>query len=135
LNYTNNGAGYSPLFNRNDTLQNYTGVLSETHTFSSSLLNDVRFAMLRSDFPFQGATANQDYAAQLGLANDTPTVAPIFTNGLSTINGVVGFRASTTVELVDDVTQRLLETTHCARGSMDDSLRDITISAIRAQET
>jgi Carboxypeptidase regulatory-like domain len=105
LNYTNNGAGYGPLYNRNDTLQNYTGVLSETHTFSSSLLNDVRIAMLRSDFPFQGATANQDYAGQLGLANDTPTVAPIFTNGLSTINGVVGFRASTTIELVDDVTK------------------------------
>jgi hypothetical protein len=63
--------------------------------------------MLRSDFPFQATTANQDYAGKLGFANDTPTVAPIFTNGLSTINGVVGFRSSTTIELVDDVTRTL----------------------------
>jgi hypothetical protein len=117
LNYTNNGAGYGPLFYRNDSLQNYTGVLSETHTFSPTLLNDVRIAMLRSDFPFVSSTANQDYAGQLGLANDTPIVAPIFTNGLSTINGVVGFRASTTIELVDDVTKTLGE--HTIRFGFD----------------
>jgi hypothetical protein len=102
-NYTNNGAGYGPLYYRNDSLQNYDGVISETHTFTPSLVNDLRVAVLRSDFPFVGATANQDYAGQLGFANDTPIVAPIFTNGLSTINGVVGFRASTTIELLDDV--------------------------------
>jgi hypothetical protein len=104
-NYTNNGAGYGPLYYRNDSLQNYDAVISETHTFSSSLVNDVRLAVLRSDFPFVGSTANQDYAGQLGFANDTSIVAPIFTNGLSAINGVVGFRASTTIELLDDVTK------------------------------
>ena len=107
FNYTNNASGYSPLFYRNDSLQNYSAVLSETHIFSPTLLNDLRIAMLRSDFPFQSATANQDYAKQLGIANDLPTVAPIFSNGLSGINGTVGFRSSTTLELVDDATKTI----------------------------
>jgi hypothetical protein len=105
-NYTNNGnLGYGPLYYRNDTLQNYDAVLSETHVFSASLLNDARIAVLRSDFPFQAATANQNYAGKIGLPNDTPYVAPIFNNGLTTLNGTVGFRASTTLELLDDVTK------------------------------
>ena len=107
FNYTNNGAGYGPLYYRNDSLQNYDAVLSETHTFSPTFLNDMRVAVLRSDFPFIGTTTNQNYAGQLGFANDTSIVAPIFTNGLSTINGVVGFRASTTIELLDDITKTL----------------------------
>jgi hypothetical protein len=103
-NFFNNGAGYSPLFNRNDSLQNYDGVFSETHVFSAARVNDARISILRSDFPFVSATAGQNFAGQLGLANDTPSVAPIFTNGQSTTNGVAGFRSSTTIELVDDVT-------------------------------
>jgi hypothetical protein len=106
-NFTNNAQGYSPLFYRNDTLQNYDAVLSETHTFSPTLLNDIRVAVLRSDFPFQAATAGQNYAAKLGLPNDNAIVSPIFNNGPIALNGTVGFRASTTLELVDDVTKTL----------------------------
>ena len=104
-NFTNNAAGYSPLFYRNDTLQNYDAVLSETHIFSSSLINDARIAVLRSDFPFVAATANQNYAAKVGLPNDNAIVAPIFNAGPVALNGTVGFRSSTTIELVDDVTK------------------------------
>jgi outer membrane receptor protein involved in Fe transport len=106
-NFTNNAQGYSPLFYRNDTLQNYDAVLSETHIFSSSLINDTRIAVLRSDFPFQAATAGQNYAAKLGLPNDNAIVSPIFTNGPIALNGTVGFRSSTTIELVDDGTKTL----------------------------
>jgi hypothetical protein len=67
----------------------------------------VRAAVLRSDFPFAATTANQNYAAKLGLPNDNAIVAPIFSNGLATINGTVGFRASTTLELTDDATKTI----------------------------
>jgi hypothetical protein len=106
-NFTNNAGGFGPLFGRNDTLQNYDVVLSETHAFSATMLNDMRIAVLRSDFPFQSATANRDYAQQLGLPNDTAYVAPVFNNGLLGTNPTVGFRASTTLELVDDLTKSL----------------------------
>jgi hypothetical protein len=105
LNYSNNGLGYSPLFYRNDTLQNYNAVLSETHIFSPTLLNDVRVAVLRSDLPFLAATADQNVASEIGLPNDTPYVTPTFSNGLATPSNVIGFRASTTLELIDDVTK------------------------------
>ncbi len=105
-NFTNNGnLGYGPLYYRNDTLQNYDAMISETHTFSSSLLNSIRFAILRSDFPFQAVTAGQDYAAKIGLPGVGPAVAPIFSNGLTALNGTIGFRASTTIELLDDITK------------------------------
>jgi hypothetical protein len=106
-NFTNNASGYSPLFYRNDTLQNYDAVLSETHVFSPRLVNDARVAVLRSDFPFQAATANQNYAAKLGLPNSNAIVAPIFNNGPIALNGTVGFRSSTTIELLDDATKTL----------------------------
>jgi hypothetical protein len=104
-NTNNNASGYSPLYYRNDILQNYDAVLSETHVFSSSLINDARIAVLRSDFPFQAATAGQNYAAKVGLPNDNAIVAPIFNAGPVALNGTVGFRSSTTIELVDDATR------------------------------
>ncbi|MDW5266241.1 MULTISPECIES: TonB-dependent receptor [Acidobacteriaceae] len=107
-NFTNNGnLGYGPLYYRNDTLQNYDAMISETHIFSPSLINDLRFAILRSDFPFQAVTANQNYASKIGLPGVGPIVAPIFNNGLTALNGTIGFRASTTIELVDDVTRTI----------------------------
>jgi hypothetical protein len=106
LNYTNNGSsGVGPLYYRNDSLKNFDAMLSETHIFSSATLNDFRISVLRSDFPFQAATANQGYAAKIGLPGVGPDVAPILSiTNLPLLNGTVGFRASTTVELLDDVT-------------------------------
>ncbi|CAN5625361.1 TonB-dependent receptor [soil metagenome] len=104
---TNNAAGFGPIFNRNDNLRNYGALLSETHVFSPSLVNDVRIAVLRSDFSFAGVTAGQNYAAKYGIVNDSATIAPVISNGLSSTNGVLGFRASTTIEFVDDVTKTL----------------------------
>jgi len=107
LNYTNNGTGgFGPLYYRNDTLANYDAMIDETHTFSTTMLNDLRVAVLRSDFPFQAATANQGYAQKIGLPGVGPDVAPIINiSGLAALNGTVGFRASTTIELLDDLTK------------------------------
>ena len=102
---TNNASGFGPIFNRNDNLRNYDAVISETHVFSPSLVNDFRLAVLRSDFTFQGATAGQNYAAKYGIPNDNGIIAPNIGNGLSGTNATLSFRASTTIEFVDDVTK------------------------------
>ncbi len=60
---------------------------------------------MRSDFPFQAASAYLNIAGQIGLPNDTNVEAPNMSgNGLASPNVTVGFRASTTIELIDDVT-------------------------------
>ncbi len=108
-NFTNNGTlGFGPLYYRNDTLTNWTAMLGETHIFSSTLLNDFRISGLRSDFPFQAATTNQNYAQKIGLPGVGGDVAPILNiSGIPALNGTVGFRASTTYEVLDDVTKTL----------------------------
>jgi len=104
---TNNAGAFGPIFNRNDNLRNYDALLSETHVFSPTLVHDFRIAVLRSDFSFTGATAYQNFAAKYGIPNDNATIAPIINNGVPSTNGTLGFRASTTIEFVDDVTKTL----------------------------
>ncbi|MBW8749558.1 MAG: hypothetical protein JF584_18795, partial [Acidobacteria bacterium] len=107
-NYQNNATfGYSPLYYRNDTLSVWNGVLSETHTFSASLLNDFRIAVLRATLPFLPQTYGQDYASRIGLKNSRPDLIPAFSNGLNVPNNALGFRASTTMEIMDDVTRTM----------------------------
>jgi hypothetical protein len=105
VNAFNNGGGFVPIFNdRNDTLQTQSAVLSETHVFSPTLLNDARFGLMIGDFPFLAAHANKDIAGQIGLPNSTPYLAPQMNNSLPTPNESSGFRSSTTIELLDDLT-------------------------------
>ena len=104
-NYQNNATfGYSPLYYRNDNLSVWNGTLSETHSFSPQMLNDFRIAVLRATLPFLPETYNQDYASKFGIKNARPDIIPVFVNGLSAPNGALGFRASTTTEVMDDVT-------------------------------
>jgi hypothetical protein len=109
LNFTNNGSntigGLSNAYTgRNDSLQTQSAALSEIHAFRPNLLNDARLGILIGDFPFQAATAYEGIASKIGLPNDTPTAAPTMNNSVATPNITVGFRASTTIELLDDVT-------------------------------
>jgi len=107
-NYQNNATfGYSPLYYRNDTLSVWNGVLSETHAFSASLLNDFRIAVLRATLPFLPQTYGQNYASKMGLKNSRPDLIPAFSNGLNVPNNALGFRASTTMEIMDDVTRTM----------------------------
>ena len=108
FNGTNNGTNAGGLpgvySHRNDHLQNQTAVLSETHIFKPTLLNDARVGMMRNDFPFQAASAGLDIASKIGLPNDTGIEIPQMNNGLTAPNITVGFRSSTTIELLDDLT-------------------------------
>lgn len=107
-NGTNNGTnsgGLPGLYShRNDHLQTQSAVLSETHIFKPTLLNDLHIDMMRSDFPFQAASAHQNIANQIGLPNDTDIEIPQMSNGVVAPNITVGFRASTSIEGIDDVT-------------------------------
>lgn len=105
LNHTNNGGGFRNAYTaRNDDLQTQSAVLSETHTFRPTMLNDARLGLMIGDFPFLAVTANKDVASKIGLPNDTPIAAPTMNNGYTTANITVGFRSSTTIELIDDLT-------------------------------
>jgi len=108
FNGTNNGTNSGGLpgdySHRVDHLQNQTAVLSETHVFKPTLLNDARIGMMRDDFPFQAASFNKNIAGQIGLPNDTGIEIPQMINGVVAPNITVGFRASTTIQLIDDVT-------------------------------
>jgi Carboxypeptidase regulatory-like domain len=108
LNQTNNGTNAGGLpgiySHRNDRLQTQDAVLSETHVFSPGLLNDTRFGGMRSDYPFQAASANKNVAGSIGLPNDTATLIPTMGNGLIAPNITLGFRSSTTLEGLDDLT-------------------------------
>lgn len=108
FNGTNNGTnagGLPGLYShRNDDLQTQSSVLSETHIFAPTFLNDIRIGMMRSDFPFQAASAYQNVAGQIGLPNSTNILIPQMSNGVVAPNIVLGFRASTSIELTDDIT-------------------------------
>ncbi len=109
LNYTNNGnQGLSPLFYRNDTLKNQNAMLSETHTFSPTLVNDASNRSIAFRFSIRGCNSKSELCWPVGAAETThPSSAPIFNNSVVTLNGTVGFRASTTLELLDDVTKTI----------------------------
>jgi len=105
LNHANNGGGFNNAYaSRNDTLETQSSVLSETHAFKPTLLNDARFGLMIGDFPFLAVTANEGIAGKVGLPNDTPIAAPQMNNGEPTPNITVGFRSSQTIELIDDLT-------------------------------
>jgi hypothetical protein len=104
-NLSNNAANYSPIFGRNDNDQIQNGMLSETHVFSPTLLNDVHLGLERSGFSFNSATNGLNIAGQVGLPNDTPDVGPLMSNGLAQFNDTVGFRTTSLLEILDDVTK------------------------------
>jgi hypothetical protein len=108
LNKTNNGTNGGGLpgiySHRNDSLETQNAVLSETHVFNPALLNDLRIGGLRGDFPFQAASANKNVAGQIGLPNSTPYLIPNMSDGVIAPNISFGFRASTTIEGLDDLT-------------------------------
>lgn len=105
LNKQNNGSGVitEAYGGRNDVLRNQSAMLSQTHVFKPTLLNDARFGMMRSDFPFAAFSANKNVAGIIGLPNSTPLVTPLMSNGLVTPNINIGFRSSTEVEILDDL--------------------------------
>lgn len=102
----NNAQGYGPAFNRNDHDQTYNALLSETHIFSPSLINEVHFGLLRNDFPYVSAQANANNVGAIGMPAflGSSLTGVQIGSGLADPYATVGERALTVGELLDDAT-------------------------------
>ncbi len=107
--YTNNCPCTYPSFALNGRYDNFgtTNIsFSETHTFSSRLINELRVGVARQHFPFQSASFGEDWPKQLGLPSNVPNdVFPTIANGYTALgNGTVGFRGAITWDMTDSLT-------------------------------
>ena len=58
--------------NREDDQINRNMVLSDTHTFSPTLINNLRIGAMRQSFDFQAINAGKDWPVKLGLPSIVP---------------------------------------------------------------
>ena len=92
---------------RDDTLTNQNFLLSDTHTFSPSLLNEFRLGVTRSSFPFQVRSFGKDLPQKIGLPPIVPPdTMPSFNNGTPAFNtGTAGLRGATSWQIFDMVSR------------------------------
>jgi hypothetical protein len=91
---------------RNDSFETRNSVVGETHVFSPTLVNDIRFGAARQYFPFQVASYGGDWPQKLGLPSSVPSTAfPSVSNGLAAFpTQTVGLRGALTWQFTDTVT-------------------------------
>lgn len=91
---------------RIDNWENRNFLLSDTHTFTPSLLNEFRAGVARLYFPFHVASFGGDWPQKLGLpAIVPPDVIPAVNNGLpGIVTGTAGLRGATTWQIQDSIT-------------------------------
>lgn len=111
-NFTNGGTGggnYYPdptVANRYDTYIAKEILAGDTHTFSSTLINDLRLSVERQEFPFQAASAGGNWPQKLGLPSNVPNFAlPTVGNGLPGSNQTIGLRTYTLPQITDTLTK------------------------------
>src|SRR5712691_11727366 len=102
--------GYFPdpvAISRRDIVQNKNFVLSDTHTLSPTLINDLRVGFARQYFTFISASYGQNMPQKLGLPASVPAdLFPIVNFGFTAIgNGTVGARGSLNWDFTDIVTK------------------------------
>jgi hypothetical protein len=76
---------------RLDSYQNHNMVVTDTHTFTPTLLNEFRVDVARQYFPFQGYSYNQGWPQKLGLPSDFPP----YSLPRTVVDGLPGFGAFT----------------------------------------
>ena len=91
---------------RVDNLTNRNGLVTDTHTFTPSLLNEFRIGITRQYFPFQAFSFEKDWPARLGLPPSVPGFTlPRVSNGLPGFGAfTVGLRGSLTWQIFDAIT-------------------------------
>ena len=91
---------------RNDSFANYSGIVEDTYIISPTMINEVRLAVLRTNFTFETASYGQGWPQKLGLPDNVPPdTFPRFSNGFATSStSAVGKRAATNPQLSDIVT-------------------------------
>jgi hypothetical protein len=92
---------------REDTQKNRNIMLSDTHTFSPTLLNDLRIGVMRQYFTFEAVNAGKGWPRKLGLPEIVPDDQfPQIDFGFGTIGGqAYGERGSLNWDIQDMVTK------------------------------
>ncbi len=82
--------------NRRDDQTNRNAVWSDTHTFSPTLINNLRVGIMRQSFVFESVNTGQDWPRKLGLPDSVPSdQMPAINFGFGTIGGAfAGYRGS-----------------------------------------
>jgi hypothetical protein len=110
LHKTDNGGSIYPdpiVSKRDDALENANFALSDTHSFSPTLLNELRVGATRGYFPFIVRSFGGGWPQKLGLPASVPAdTFPAIGNGLAGFNtGTAGLRASINLQLFDMLTK------------------------------
>jgi hypothetical protein len=108
---TDNGGGGAALYpnevvgKRDDDLKNWNAVLSDTHTFSPTIVNEFRVGATRGYFPFVVRSFGGGWPEKLGLPSIVPAdTFPAINNGLTGFNtGTAGLRGSLNWQFLDIV--------------------------------
>jgi hypothetical protein len=101
--FTDQSAGSS----RADNQTNRNAVVSDTHTFSPTLINDLRVGVMRQAFSFVSVNIGKEWPRRLGLPPIVPNDAmPSIDFGFGTIGGgTAGFRGSFNWDIQNMVTK------------------------------
>jgi hypothetical protein len=110
---TDNGAGGTTIFpndvvaKRDDDLKTKNFLLSDTHTFTPTVINEFRVSVTRGAFPFVVRSFGGDWPSKLGFPASVPNfTVPSISNGLAGFNtGTVGFRGSLNWQFLDQITK------------------------------
>lgn len=110
---TDNGASGSTIYpndavaKRDDDLKTKNFLLSDTHTFTPTLINEFRISVTRGAFPFVVRSYGGDWPTTLGFPASVPNfTVPTINNGLPGFNtGTVGFRGSMNWQFLDQITK------------------------------
>jgi hypothetical protein len=91
---------------RDDSFETRNAIVSETHLFTPSVVNEIRVGVARQYFPFQVHSYQGDWPQKLGLPSSVPpTAMPNFSNGLTGFpTQTVGLRGALTWQFTDTVT-------------------------------
>ncbi len=85
------------IFGRRDDLSNKNVVLSDTHTFSPRLINELRIGLVRQAFTFADASYGQNWPRKLGLPETVPpdVIPTVSISGYTSVGyGIVGKRGT-----------------------------------------
>jgi hypothetical protein len=108
---TDNGAGGATIYpnevvaKRDDDLKNWNAVISDTHVFSPTVINEFRIGATRGYFPFLVRSFGGSWPQQLGLPSIVPPdTVPAVNNGLPGFNtGTAGVRGSLNWQFLEQV--------------------------------
>lgn len=91
---------------RVDNFETRNTTISETHTFTPTVLNEIRAGTARQYFPFQAAAAYNGWPQKLGFPSNVPgTTIPAISNGVTSFNTqTIGLRGALTWDVTDTLT-------------------------------